>query len=60
MRWFRPSIARVKMQWDLDDAWFMGVALTCLMKLPVISRSMAYSSESHAWIERFFRCKLLF
>ena len=32
----RPSMVIVKTQWDLDEHWFNGVELTCLMKFPVI------------------------
>lgn len=35
------SMAIVNMQCDLDDAGFIGVALTYLIKLPIINKSMA-------------------
>jgi hypothetical protein len=40
------SKARVKIQCDLEEAGFIGVAETYLMKLPIINKSIAsYSLE---------------
>ena len=52
-----PSKAIVKIQWLLDEAWFIGVLETYRTKFPIVNKSIPSCSFCTWWIDRFRRCK---